>query len=206
MSKIICNACKITIFCPKANFGLSTFLYFCYKYVRKVKHDMTKTIRTFILALFLFCGGQAFAQARFGYVSYRAVMEQMPEYAAAQAQLNVLRQKYKAEQDYNEEKFHRLFAEFLEGQKDFPEAILLKRQRDLQDAMEKSIAFRHECDSLLKQAEKELMAPVEKKTREYIKKVAREKDYICVFNTDDNALPYFDPNLFAPIPLTHNPE
>ena len=160
---------------------------------------MTKTIRTLIFAVLLFCGNEVFAEAHFGYVSYSALMAQMPEYKEAQAQLKVLREKYKAEQDYNDENFHRLFAEFLEGQKDFPEAILLKRQKDLQEAMEKSIAFRHDCDSLLKEAEKELMAPVEAKVKEYLAKVAAENGYFCIFNTDSNALPYFDPELFAPI-------
>ena len=72
------------------------------------------------------------AQYQFGFLSYQKALQNMPEYAKAQASLRALKEKYDNEAKYNEEKFQRMFADFLAGQKSFPQEILLKRQRELQ--------------------------------------------------------------------------
>ena len=84
---------------------------------------------------------QAQTALKYGYLHYDSLLVKMSDYAAAQEQLATLRKQYQQETDYNEQGFKRQFAEFLQGQKNFPQNILLKRQRDLQEAMEKSIAF-----------------------------------------------------------------
>ena len=93
---------------------------------------------------------------KYGRLDYDSLLTSMPEYTQVQEQLNALRMQYNKEAAYNEANFKRLFADFLQGQKDFPQNIMLKRQRELQDAMEKSIAFRRSCDSLLVKAEADL--------------------------------------------------
>lgn len=130
----------------------------------------------------------------FGYLSYDSLLHAMPEYAAARQSLTSLRQKYEAEATYNEQNFRRLFADFLEGQKDFPQNIMLKRQRDLQEEMERGLAFRHEADSLLACAEKDLMRPVRLRLDEAIRAAATERGYAFVLNTDGNACPFVSPD------------
>lgn len=98
--------------------------------------------------------------------------------------------KYEAEASYNEQNFKRQFAEFLQGQKDFPQNILLKRQRSLQDAMEKSLSFRHDVDSILTVAEREALAPVRKRLDDAIRAVGLEHGYEYILNTDANAYPF----------------
>ena len=122
----------------------------------------------------------AAAQVHFGYLSYNSVLKQMPEYQEAQKNLTELKTKYDQEAKRGEEEFQRKFPEFLQGQKDFPQAILLKRQRDLQDAMEKSLAFRRECDRLLRQAEHEMMAPLRQQVDEVIAKIGASGNYAFV--------------------------
>lgn len=77
-----------------------------------------------------------------------------------------------------------------QGQKDFPQNILLKRQRSLQDAMEKSLKFRHDIDSILVCAETEALAPVRKRLDDAIKAVGLEHGYEYIINTDANAYPF----------------
>lgn len=130
------------------------------------------------------------SQVKYGYLSYNALLHAMPEYAEAQHQMGELRKKYEAEAAYNEQNFKRQFAEFLQGQKDFPQNIMLKRQRALQDAMEKSLSFRHDADSLLAAAETEAIAPVRKRLDEAIRAVGLEHGYEAIVNTDTNACPF----------------
>lgn len=130
------------------------------------------------------------AQYKFGYLSYDSVYRSMPEYAGVQNSLKELRGKYEAEAVHNEEMFSRMFADFMQGQKDFPLNILLKRQKEMQEAMEKGIAFRKDAQRLLKQAEGEMMKPLEAKLDSAIRAVGMEKGYEYILNTDARAFPF----------------
>ena len=130
---------------------------------------------------------------KFGYISYNQVLQKMPELITAQASTEELRAKYEAEAKRAEDEFQRKFAEFLQGQKDFPPSIMQKRQLELQDLMDKSIAFRQESQRLMKQAKKEFEAPVVEKLNKAIQTVASQQDLLFVLNTDDNAVPFINP-------------
>ena len=86
-----------------------------------------------------------------------------------------------------------MFTSFLQGQKDFPLPILLKRQQDLQTELEKSLAFRDRCDSLLRRAEAEMTAPLRRKLDAAIRAVGLERDYEMILNTDAQAVPFLRP-------------
>lgn len=129
-------------------------------------------------------------QPRVGHFSYNSLLTAMPEYATAQEALAKLRQQYTDETLYNERNFKRMFAEFLQGQKDFPQNILLKRQLDLQTEMEKGIAFRNHCDSLMKQAEVDMLRPVRAKLNTAITAAGAARGYDFILNTDNDAVPY----------------
>lgn len=120
------------------------------------------------------------SQVKYGTLHYDSVMKAQPEYANAQARMAELRKQYEDEAAYNETTFRRMFAEFLQGQKDFPQNIMLKRQRDLQDEMEKSLAFRRESDRLLRQAEADMLAPLRKRLDEAVEAVGLEHGYECI--------------------------
>ena len=128
-------------------------------------------------------GAQAQSAVKYGYLNYDSLLYAMPEYATAQRDLAELRKKYEQEAVYNEKEFKRLFADFLQGQKDFPQNILLKRQRDLQDAMERGLAFRRSADSLLVCAERDLLRPVHTILNAAIRAVGLEHGYEYILNT-----------------------
>ena len=131
--------------------------------------------------------------AKFGYLSYNEIFKAMPEYAASQQKLADLKAKYDQEAQRGEEEFQRKFAEFLQGEKDFPENILLKRQHELQDLLAKSIAFKEEAQKLLSQAEKDLQADMVFLLNEAIRAVGLERGYACILNTDGNTCPFINP-------------
>ena len=132
---------------------------------------------------------------KYGRLDYDSLLTSMPEYTQVQEQLASLRQQYDKEAAYNEANFKRLFADFLQGQKDFPQNIMLKRQRELQDAMEKSLSFRRSCDSLLVKAEADLLAPLFVKLDAAIQAVGIERGYECIVNTAAGTHPFLHPSL-----------
>jgi len=180
-----------------------TICYFETSESRNLEKDqlMTKmkSLITLLLALLPFLGVSAQDEGvrvpQFGYISYNEVFQQMPEYQKAQEDFAALKAKYDAETTRSEDEFQRKFAEFLQGQKDFPPSILQKRQAELQELMDKSVNFRRESRKLLRQAEAELQRPVAAKLDEAIKAVGAELGLIFVLNTDGNSLPFVHPQV-----------
>jgi outer membrane protein len=129
-------------------------------------------------------------QYQFGYLSYRQALQAMPEYTAAQQSLSALKTKYDDEAKYNEEKFRKMFADFLEGQKGFPQEIMLKRQKELQVAMEQGISFRKDAERLLSKAEDELMKPIVSKLDSTLALIGQENGLIFIINTDNRDFPF----------------
>ena len=68
-----------------------------------------------------------------------------------------------------------------------------KRQAELQTLMDNGVAFRVQVQGLLAQAEKDLIAEVQKKLNRVLLEVGVEYGYGFILNTDDNACPYINP-------------
>ena len=145
----------------------------------------------FVLALPLL----ASAQIRFGVFSYDTVLKSMSDYIMAQRTIDGLRQKYDSEMKRSEQEFNAKYEEFLEEQRDLVPAILRKRQTEIQEMMEKNVAFKQEAQRLLKQAETDALAPVKLKLNEAMAKVGAQQGYAFILNTDGDACPYINPEM-----------
>ena len=129
---------------------------------------------------------------KFGYFNLSTLMKAVPEYATAQKNIADLRVKYEAETKRSEDEFNKKYEEFLDGQRDFAPTIMQKRQAELQDMMEKNIAFKKEAQRLLAQAEQDAMAPVKGKVLGAVRKLGQQRGYAFILNADGDAVPYID--------------
>jgi len=145
-----------------------------------------------IFSSLLFCIA-ASAQIQFGYFSYGKVLKELPEYAQAMQDLAALKAKYETEAQKGEEEFQRKFVDFMQGQKDFPQAIMQKRQAELQALMDNGVAFRLKSQELIAEAEKELMQEAHKRLNSALLEVGVEYGYGYILNTDNNNCPYINP-------------
>lgn len=129
---------------------------------------------------------------RFGVVSYKAALEAMPEYANVQKEMGELEKKYEAEAKRSEADFNNKYEDFLEGQKDFPQTILLKRQTELQELMAKNVQFRQESRQLLDAARTDAMTPLYQKLNTMLKVIGEKEGFAFILNSDGDACPYFN--------------
>ena len=95
----------------------------------------------------------------------------------------------------SEQEFNAKYEEFLDEQRDLVPAILRKRQTEIQEMMEKNVAFKQEAQRLLKQAETDALAPVKLKLNEAMAKVGAQQGYAFILNTDGDACPYIDASM-----------
>jgi outer membrane protein len=155
-------------------------------------------MKRFLLVIFACIAMAAQAQdnapaLKFGYLSYDLAMKSMSEYATVQMRMDSLRSAFNAEMQRVEDEFNRKYEDFLDGQKDFPRTILLKRQTELQEMLQKNLAFKQQLQQELKDTEAQLMAPLRIHLNEAIATIAHEQGLALVINTDANACPFIDP-------------
>ena len=137
----------------------------------------------FILLAFVTMG--AMAQSKFGYVSYKELVKALPEYNIVEAHLDELQAKYEAEIARSDREFNQKYTDFIEEQSQFPDNIRIKRHKELQELMEKTMAFKHEINSSMREARHEMMKPLYDKVNEAVTKVCVDEDYDYILNTDE---------------------
>ena len=147
------------------------------------------------MCIFLSLHAQEDATFRFGYLSYEAALQSMPDYAVVQQKLADLRQQYQNETLRVEDEFNRKYEEFLEGQREFPQSILQKRQMELQELLDKNLAFKENSRKELEKAEQDLMAPLKIRLIEVLDKMGHERGYAFIIDTDVKALPFINPDM-----------
>lgn len=132
---------------------------------------------------------------RFGFLSYDAALFSMPQYAEVQAQMASLKEAYDQEMKRVEDEFNQKYEAFLEGQREFPRTILLKRQNELQELLQRNVEFKEQARKELSKAEEDAMKPLRDRLNEVLAAVARQNGFALIINTDANACPFIDPAL-----------
>ena len=100
-----------------------------------------------------------------------------------------------AEQKRVEQDFNLKYEEFLEGQRDFPETILRKRQTELKELLDRNVSFKAKGRQELAEAEVKAMAPLRKRLEAALSKIGRERGYAFILNTDAGAVPFINPDM-----------
>lgn len=132
--------------------------------------------------------------AQFGFFSLKAVMEELPEYTEAQNNYNSLLELCDAEVASGEEVLTRAYVSFLDGQSTFPEPILRKRQKELQDLVDRNVALRDQLKVWLEQAHDSLFAPILLNVDMAVERVCLHKELAYAIDTDKEAYRYVNPN------------
>ena len=154
--------------------------------------------KVILMAVMVLMGLSGYAQTettglKFGYLSIDSVLLSMPEYAQLQQDMATMRQQYEAEMKRVEDDFNKKYEEFLDGQKSFPQTILQKRQSELQEMLDKNIAFKKEGLQMLKDTEKTQKDVILMMIEMTVKTIGMQRGYAFILNTDTNATPWLNP-------------
>lgn len=147
-----------------------------------------------LLFLILFFPFALSAQVvQFGYFSMSCVLDSLPEYRAAQDEYNALLVRCDEEVAHSEEELTRSYVAFLDGQHSFPEPILRKRQKELQDLVDRSVVLRDQLKEWLLQAHDSLFVPVRQKVDEAVARVCVVRNLAYAIDTDESAYRFINP-------------
>lgn len=133
------------------------------------------------------------AQGKFGFYSHKEVLMAVPEYLLAIEEFELLKQRCNAEIERNEQELTRKYVAFLDGQQDFPEPILRKRQKELQQMVDNSVLFRDRLKVWLSQAKDSLLAPCNERVDNALAKVCERMELAYAINSDELMYRYVNP-------------
>ena len=138
-----------------------------------------------LLVLLTFISMTAVAQSKFGYVSYMEIVKALPEYSIVEAHLDELQAKYEAEIERADREFNQKYADFIEEQSQFPDNIRMKRHKELQELMEKSMQFKEEVNLTMREARAEMLKPLYEKVDEAVRMVCVDGGYVYILDIDN---------------------
>lgn len=156
-------------------------------------------MRKSLLLLLLLLPFTLSAQSRFGYYSSSRVLESLPEYKQASKEYDRLLQRCEKEIEHNEKELTRQYVAFLNGQRDFPEPILHKRQSDLQRQVDSSVSFRQQLKSWLAEAKDSLYSSSYRSVSEAVEKICVTCKLDYAIDSDNAAYTYINPTSGADI-------
>lgn len=146
-----------------------------------------------LLFLLLFLPFTLFSQNKFGYFSYATVLDSLPQYKEAMDDFAKLKNRCLKEIEHNEQELTRFYVAFLDGHREFPEPILRKRQKELQQMIDNSVVFRDQLKVWLRHAKDSLSASSRQLVDSAIQKVCTELSLMYAMNTDGGEYRYVNP-------------
>ena len=126
-----------------------------------------------------------FAQnLKFGHINAQEIVSAMPEFAKAQSDIEALDKQLTSELQRTQEEFNKKYQEFQQAiAKDFlPANIAERRQKELQDMMQRQEQFQQEAQQQMQKAQADAMAPIYKKLDDAIKAVGAAEGVIYIFD------------------------
>ena len=150
-------------------------------------------MRKYLFLLLMLPMAVAAQTSAFGYFRYKKVVEQLPEYQQVCNDYEELKKQCDAEIARNEEQLTRSYVAYLDGQNEFPEPILRKRQKELQELVDKSILFRKELQAWLTAAHDSLYAPLRAKIDDAVSRVCLHNNLAYIIDLDEAGYKFINP-------------
>ncbi len=137
--------------------------------------------KLFIVALVALMPFGAFAQ-KFGHFNSADILPLMPEYKAAEAELQELSTQYQDEFNYMVTEYQKKEEDYLKNRESLPEATRQRREQDLADSQQKIQEYRMNSSANLENKQAELLGNINEKALKAVKEVGEEGGYICIFD------------------------
>jgi len=148
-----------------------------------------------ICALCAICGfTTANAQAKFGHVNTQEIIQAMPEFAAARADIEKLTQQYEADLKSMQDELQKKADAFEKEQATLPENIKTRRNQELQDLYQRIQQTYQDNQQALGKAQSEKMQAITTKVLDAIKTVGQEGGYVYVMDMSAG-IPYISTTL-----------
>ena len=142
-------------------------------------------LKKIALVLMLALPMGVFAQnLKFGHINAQEIVSAMPEFAKAQSDIEALDKQLTSELQRTQEEFNKKYQEFQQAiaKDSLPANIAERRQKELQDMMQRQEQFQQEAQQQMQKAQADAMAPIHQKLDDAIQAVGAAEGVIYIFD------------------------
>jgi outer membrane protein len=150
-------------------------------------------MKKFIIALMMLAPVAAFAQ-KFGHVNSQEIIQAMPEFNTAKAEIEKLTEQYEADLKSMQEELQKKGEAFEKDQATLPENIKTRREQELNDLYQRIQQTYQDNQQALAKAQQEKMQSIQTKVLDAIKAVGQDGGYVYIMEMGAG-IPYISTTL-----------
>ena len=147
-----------------------------------------------ICAICAFCGFTAAQAQKFGHVNTQEIIQAMPEFATARAEIEKLSEQYQADIKQMQDELQKKAEQFEKEEATLPENIKQRRNQELNDLYQRIQQTVQDDDQALAKAQQEKMQVITTKVLDAIKAIGQEGGYVYVMEMSAG-IPYISTTL-----------
>lgn len=136
----------------------------------------------------------AFGQ-KFGHINSSDLMTIMPDFKAAQSELETLQKQYEEELKYMETEYTKKVEDYEKQRETLPENIRQRRESEIMESRQRAEQYFNDCQSNLANKSNELMEGLQTKLVKAIQAVGEEGGYVCIFDMAGGVVPFVSSTL-----------
>lgn len=129
---------------------------------------------------------------KFGHINAQEIITVMPEFTKAQTDLQALEKQLTDELKRTQEEFNKKYQEFQQAMStnSLPENIAERRQKELQDMLQRQEQFQQDAAQQMQKAQADMMAPIYQKLEAAIQAVGTAEGVIYIFDLARTSIPF----------------
>jgi outer membrane protein len=152
---------------------------------------MKSVLKICVLGILLFLAGFANAQTpKFGHIDLQALIQVMPERAAAEKQFNAYQKELEDALGIMQKEFQTKYMEYAAKKDSLSETVKKMKEEDLNSMNERIQTYQSSAQQQLQTKQGELLKPVFDKADKAVKAVGAEKGLIYVFDMSSRSILY----------------
>tara|TARA_B100001142_G_scaffold315789_1_gene354807 strand:+ start:378 stop:872 length:495 start_codon:yes stop_codon:yes gene_type:complete len=139
---------------------------------------------TLLTILSVFTLNYAIAQAKLGHINAQEILMLMPEYKAAEIDLQKHEKKLQTQLEASYAEFQKKEEEFKANESTYDELIRNDKLNALQELVNRIQKFERDAQSSIQKKQEELLIPINKKLMDAIQKVSEEGGFTYIFTAE----------------------
>ena len=140
---------------------------------------MKKIIVSLLLLLPLCLTAQ---ELKIAYVNYHEIFTTLPDYTVVEDELAKMNQQYQQEAKTMEDRFNRMYADYMAQADSLAENIRVLRMQEIQDLQNRLENFVPMAQEEMQKKQQTLLAPIQDKVQKAINSVGEENGYTYIIN------------------------
>ena len=144
-----------------------------------------------LIAAVTFLASVGFSQ-KYGHLNAQEVLKELPEYIAAQKEMESYGQQKEKELMTLQQNFQEQYAKYEKDAATLTPEIRKSRENDLMDLQQNIQKFQQSAQEKIQKKEIELLDPMIKKVKDAIQTVGKANGYTYIFDTSAGSILYFD--------------